>query len=224
METRLKNPAAFDIAANIVNSPLTDWVHHRTQAVHPYLPEHEPPHNFNGTLNKPSWRASELPPYTGPAPDTYEMGSKDEGKDHFEPGQVGGPPFKGHRWLPLARTSENLLKTPIAQSEYDSWGRGWTSWAIGAQQHYSLLENIEKHELDRYWFGNRNGTWNMQYERYNLNFLAIWGRDVLPTDGDDEQKYTVDFPMAAKRREWSNYLGYMCCGQVLMMSVCSAAD
>lgn len=57
--------------------------------------------------------------------------------------------------------------------------------------------------MDRYWFGNEDGIWNMQYERYNLNFLAIWGRDAsLETaTGNDEGEYTVDFPKKYKRRE-----------------------
>lgn len=203
VQTRLRYPEAFDIAANIINSPLTNWFHHRTDAVHPYLPETKPPHNFNTTEERTSWRPSQLPLYNESAADEFVFGEKREGQGHFDVGQVGGPPSKNHRWLPLPRSSENLLKTPIARSEYNSWGRAWTSWAIGAQQQYSLFDNLEEDQMDRYWFGNEDGIWNMQYERYNLNFLAIWGRDAsLETvTGDDEEAYTVDFPKKYKRRE-----------------------
>lgn len=191
------------MAANIINSPLTDWFHHRTEAVRPYLPETKPPPRLNGTEKKESWRASELPKYNETPPDEFVFGEKEEKQEHFNTGQVGGPPFAGHRWLPLVDTSANLLKTPIAKAEYNPWGTGWTSWAIGAQQQYSLFENLEKNEMGRYWFGNEEGIWNMQYERYNLNFLAIWGKDARlekPT-WDDEGEYTVDFPKKYKRRE-----------------------
>ncbi|MCJ1249570.1 hypothetical protein MMC30_006796 [Trapelia coarctata] len=184
VQTRIRYPEAFDIAANIINSPLTNWFHHRTEAVHPYLPETKPSDALKATDRKASWRPSELPLYSEDAPDEFDFGEKMEGQEHFDVGQVGGPPSKGYRWLPLSSSSANLLKTPIAHSEYGPWSRGWTSWAIGAQQQYSLFDNLEANQVERYWFGNEDGIWNMQYDRYNLNFLAIWGRDAsleIPT-------------------------------------------
>ena len=66
---------------------------------------------------------------------------------------------------------------------------------MAAQQHYSFFANAEQGTLHRYWAGNEDGIWNMQYDRYNINFLAIWGRTVqarpfwydpkLPEDNDD---------------------------------------
>ena len=43
----------------------------------------------------------------------------------------------------------------------------------------------------------------MQYDRYNLNFLAVWGRDIAanPSGHDDEQDYTVEIPKRLKRRK-----------------------
>jgi len=160
---------------------------------------------LKATDKKASWRPSELPLYSGTPADEFDFGEKKEGHNHFDVGQVGGPPSEGHRWLPLLGSSENLLKTPIAHSEYGPWSRGWTSWAIGAQQQYSLFDNLEKNQMERYWFGNEDGIWNMQYDRYNLNFLAIWGKDAsleTPT-WDDEGEYTVDFPKKYKRRKCS---------------------
>ncbi|KAI0887120.1 uncharacterized protein GGS22DRAFT_104696 [Annulohypoxylon maeteangense] len=44
--------------------------------------------------------------------------------------------------------------------------------------------------------------YDTQYERYNLNFVAIWGRDValgLPILGDDEAAMTVSIPLRLGR-------------------------
>ncbi|KAI1212345.1 uncharacterized protein F4807DRAFT_472565 [Annulohypoxylon truncatum] len=44
--------------------------------------------------------------------------------------------------------------------------------------------------------------YDTQYERYNLNFVAIWGRDVaqaLPITGDDEEAMTVSVPLRLGR-------------------------
>jgi len=72
-----------------------------------------------------------------------------------------------------------LNRTPVAQLTYDVWGRTYESWAIAAQQHYSLLENIEKEQLDLYKFDK---AWDMKGDRIRINFLAILGSDVLDTD------------------------------------------
>ena len=126
----------------------------------------------------------------------YNDGNKDDGKTE--------PPYKGHRWLPLPDNAKELKKTPIVAAQYDSWGNGWTRWTIAAQQHYSLFANLENNDLGKYKFGNEEGIWNMQYDRYNLNFLAIWGKDVaahLPKENeDDEQSYTASYPKELSRR------------------------
>jgi hypothetical protein len=92
------------------------------------------------------------------------------------------PPFPGHRWLPLTQNSTSLLYTPMSRGTVDPWGPSVHNWAIAAQQHYSLLQNIENKTLHRYWVApvppEGSGMWNTQYSRYNLNFIAIWGRDV----------------------------------------------
>ena len=199
VETRLKHPEAFDVAANIINSPLTNWLHYHAGAVKPFLPEARPmPQNLSEG-RRLNWRNSELPIWSGMPEEEYKDGNKDNGKTE--------PPYKGHRWLPLPDTPRELKKTPIVGAQYDSWGNGWTRWTIGAQQHYSFFANLENGELGKYRFGGEDGIWNMQYDRYNLNFVAIWGKDVaahLPKkDEDDEQAYTVSYPKELSRRESS---------------------
>ena len=156
-----------------------------------------------------SWRASELPEWYGKADDEYDFGHKEEDQDEIEVGKPGGPTYEGHRWLPLKDTQANFMKTPMAHSEYNAWGRGWSLWPIAAQQHYSLFENLEKNRMEKYRFGNDEGIWSMQYERYNLNFLAVWGRDIAQNPiegGDDEQDYTVEIPKKLKRREFPEHI------------------
>ncbi|MCJ1287230.1 hypothetical protein MMC26_006578 [Xylographa opegraphella] len=197
VQSRIAHPSAFDIAANIVNSPLTNWFHVRTGAVLPYLPEPSSPHNH--TSQNSTWRASSLPFYSTPVDPTYDFGDIRDGYPLPSVGEPGGPTYSNHRWLPLPRSSQNLQRTPIARAAYDAFGFAWGSWAIAAQQHYSLLSNIETNHIHKYHFGDSDGIWDMQYDRYNLNFIAIWGHDVranLPIQ-DDEQELTSDVP---KRR------------------------
>ena len=94
------------------------------------------------------------------------------------------------------------MVTPSAAGrDYNPFGRGWSEWTMAAQQHYSLLDNLERGDLGKYRAGNQEGLWNMQYTRYNLNFLAIWGKSVkmMPVGGDDEDSLTVAIPWALKR-------------------------
>lgn len=88
----------------------------------------------------------------------------------------------------------------MSESKYDPDGPDWASWSLGAQAHYSLLENLENGDLTLYHYGHgldpeREGIWNMAYERMNINFMAIWGKDVrdnLPFHTlDDELELSV---------------------------------
>ena len=198
VHTLMNHPEAHDVAANIVNSPLTNWLHYHTDAVLPYLPEMS-----NATRPElTSWRASELPRYTGTHNTTWDFPGKPEGERFWPVGIKGGPPNHNHRWLPMEPTSKNLMLTPIAAGkDYNPFGKGWTEWTMAAQQHYSLLENMEKEDFGKYWAGNRDGIWNMQYTRYNLNFLAIWGKSVkmMEVAPDDEDALTVLIPKTLKR-------------------------
>ena len=201
----MAHPEAHAVGANIVNSPLTNWLHYHTEAVLPYLPDETVPKHSRKERNVTSWRASDLPRYAGSHSDKWELVEFDKRPEKgWEIGSKQGAPYDGHRWLPMADSAANLAITPIAAgAQYDPFGHGLYQWHIAAQQHYSLLERLEQGATDKYWFGNKDGIWNMHYTRYNLNFIAMWGSSVnmmsiLP---DDERAITVDIPQALKRSE-----------------------
>ena len=205
MKSKLDHPDAFNIVANLVNSPETGWLHYHFGAIHSYLPETVPPdsNTDSAALGPKAWRASALPIWN----EDKEMGfpvtvDKSDDGSVLEADNPAAPPFKGHRWLPLRESKMNIYKTPIAKSEYNAYGPDWKSWALAAQVHYSLLENIEKDQLYLYHYGTSSpnsseGIWNMAFDRMNINFMAIWGKDVVdnPFDNfDDEHWLSIEIP------------------------------
>ena len=211
MYTKVKHPETLDVVANLVNSPETGWIHYHLGAVHAYLPELEPPSDQPAvSLGPKAWKASELPKWNGTEM-SFPLGTKGTHGEVLKEGAKGAPPFKGHRWLPLPDQSrKNLYKTPIGNAQYNAFGPDWMSWALAAQVHYSLLENIEKNQLGRYYYGGgldpeREGIWDMAYERMNINFMAIWGKDILDAvpfgDEDDERFLSETLTARLERRE-----------------------
>ncbi|KAL9028756.1 MAG: hypothetical protein Q9196_002924 [Gyalolechia fulgens] len=209
--TKLNHPDSFDVVANLVNSPETGWLHYHFGAIQSYLPETVPPSGKPdpAALGPRAWRASALPIWN----ETGEMSfpvTTDKPADGsvLEADRPEAPPFKGHRWLPLPDPEKNIYKTPMAISEYNPYGPDWISWALAAQVHYSLLENIEKNQLHLYHYGTSSptaseGVWDTAFGRMNINFMAIWGKDVLdnaPFDGpDDEHELSVNIPSKLNR-------------------------
>ncbi|KAL8736559.1 MAG: hypothetical protein Q9181_002369 [Wetmoreana brouardii] len=175
------HPEYLLVSANGINNPALSWVHYHLGAIRPYLPELSRP---EADL-PPSWRASELPPWSDGAIFTR--------RKWFD------APYENHRWLPLG-PKYTLDGTPITTTTYDKSGPGWNNWAIAAQEHYSFLENLENETLHRYHFD----TWDYQYERLSINLIAVWGDDIvdnLPFPEDDEQHLTVDLPKKLGRRK-----------------------
>lgn len=174
----------------------------------------QPPQNPSPDSKGPTaWRASALPEYKGDMefPVRGIRNGKEDDGSTLEIGSPGGPPFKGHRWLPLPENEKNLWRTPMVESSYDPDGPDWGSWSLGAQAHYSFLENLEKENLELYHYGHgiddeREGIWNMAYGRMNINFMAIWGQDVLDnlpfSTPDDELELSVTVNKKLKRREF----------------------
>jgi len=206
--TLIDHPEAFLVLANLINSAVLGWLHLRQGAIHSYLPElHLPSSPAPDTYGPSAWRASSLPTYstadggpTVPFPDT----EKAFDGNRAEIGSVGGPPYANHRWLPLRDAGVNLPITPIWETDYHPNGNNWRRWALGAQQHYSLLENIENDDLHCYHLGG-DGVWNMRYEHANINFMAVWADDILdnlPFDvqEDDEAHFSIHLPRKLGRQ------------------------
>ena len=139
-------------------------------------------------------------------------GKEDDGSQ-LKPEIPGASPFDGHRWLPLpggADKDQELWRTPMVETSYDPNGPDWGSWSLGAQAHYSFFENLENDNLKIYHYGHgldqeREGIWNMAYDRMNINFMAIWGKDVLDNlpfkSPDDEHELSVGFNTKLRRRK-----------------------
>ncbi|MCJ1379589.1 hypothetical protein MMC17_002691 [Xylographa soralifera] len=170
VKRKVEHPEYIVVSANLVVQFALTWLHYHLGALHPYLPELTHRKSYTPTT---SWRTSELPYWDGPA--DFNM-TNFEIPDH-------------HRWLPLAPGAEDIEKTPIADIKYGIGGIGWEEWTVGAQQHYSFLENLEKDELWRYEFE----MWDIHYDRLSINLIAIMGDDVIamgPMPRDDEELIT----------------------------------
>ena len=179
----VEHPEYFLVSANIINQPAFSWVHWHLGVVHPYLPELTPPPGFAGRRNG-TWRASELPDWSGPTDRDYT--------------QDFVAPFDGHRWLPLKKGIPDD-RTPISTTEYNLASRGWHRWEVAAQQHYSFFQNLERNQLDNYHIG----MWDFKYDRISVHLLAIWGADIranLPFPADDEGYLTQILPKKLRRR------------------------
>ena len=182
--TKLAHPEYFIVSGNLVNSPLMGWVHYHMGALHPYFPEfgvaEDPPRTLDlGLSNHKPWRYSDYPQWTGPDDWFFEI--------------TQDPPYDGHRWLRLKNDSL-IHRTPVAEIEYKTWGTALKSWAIAAQEHYSLLENLQNDRLDLYKFGR---PWLTDYERLSINFMTLWADEVLdnlPMDTVDEEWLTKVLP------------------------------
>lgn len=183
------------------------------------------PNDKPSYLAAETWRPSEKPNYPEVGPRQYP--------DH-EAAVFQHPPYKGHTWLLLpGDNSFNLLKTPVGinfqrnAGLHDLYIAAWESWAIGAQQQYSLLRNIELNQVSNYFFGRpiryTNSNWpaastgqagavgaepgaeqlfDTQYKRTNIVFLAMWGHDIkltLPLGDDDELDMTLYKPRELQR-------------------------
>lgn len=197
---KLEHPEYYLISANVMNQPSLSWVHDHLGVVKPYLPELEPPSDFDHSrifqpydykfTNTPAWRASELPTWQGPPNFNFT--------DFFLAHPNGA--FPGHRWLPL-RGKCNNDNTPITLTHYDAFGEGWLFWYIAAQQHYSFLEHLENNELFRYKFPR----WDYNYQRMGIQFVAIMGDDINKgkpiTTHDDEMYWSEVMTKMTGRRE-----------------------
>lgn len=144
--------------------------------------------------SKVDWRPSSLPDWRG--------------RNDFTVKDWTAPEQHLHRWLPIRNKSDHILDiTPIVNTEYDAFGEGWKQWHIGAQEHYSLLENIENNELWRYKFH----TWDFQYRRMGIQLIAMMGKDIniaKPIPSDDEDHFSCTMPKKLGRRKCHSTRAY----------------
>ncbi|KAH8121914.1 hypothetical protein FP744_10002925 [Trichoderma asperellum] len=178
--TRAEHPEYYVVSANVINQPLISWIHWNLGAIKPYMPEINKAYPAPKPGSKLDWRPSALPSWDGP--------------DDFNVIDWNPPDHQKHRWLPMKGRNDHILdRTPIAETEYDAFGKGWKKWQIAAQEHYSLFDNIENDSLDQYRFK----TWDFQLRRMGIQFTVMMGKDInqaKPIDADDEQHFAVTMP------------------------------
>ena len=211
VNTIINHPEAFIVLGNLINSAALGWVHHHRGAIHSYLPELQPPENPSLNAYGPTaWRASALPTYE-PA-HGYDNVSPYPEKEEDEVigaglGDFMGPPYANHRWLPLRDKGTLLPLTPMWRTEYEPNSADWRGWQLGAQQHYSFLQNLESGDLSAYHFGDKEGIWNMHFLHANINLMTVWADDILdnlPFDvkEDDEAHFSIHLPRKLKRQTY----------------------
>lgn len=179
----IENPSYLAVSANVVNNPALSWVHYHMGVFQPYWPEMKKPWT---PPSETSWRASELPPYKGPA----------NGPDDFKIDGSTAAPFPGHRWLPVRHENkdeyEDPTKFPASTLTYDPYGPSLDNWATAAQLHYSFLQHLENNETSLYKFA----IWDYHYARISINFIAFRGGDIMDAypfpNKDDEMFLTVE--------------------------------
>jgi hypothetical protein len=134
------------------------------------------------TQETPTWRASELPTWSGPPGYVLNLSM--------------AAPFVGHRWLPAP--SFDIDDTPISEVTYDPHSVAWSSWGVGAQTHYSFLENLEKKALQTY----KYDLWDYHYDRLSINFICVMGDDIrsaMPMPEGDEVYLTQNVTRMQRR-------------------------
>ncbi|KAF2972011.1 hypothetical protein GQX73_g1537 [Xylaria multiplex] len=217
VHTRLAVPHAFAVSAQLVNSPMSGMEQFHHNAIYPFVPDpnKRPRHNASET-----WRLSKL----NKSPESKLAKLRGGSDDSIMYPKV---PYRGHPFVLLSEDNFDLIDTSMGRYDQDPGGDPiafsppWKSWAMGAQQQYSLLYNIEKNQIDRYFFGrpavypensqgpDRNSTvpapkahgkpkvggeqiFDTQFRRYNLNFCAVWGSDIKKhLPMDDDDEYTI---------------------------------
>ncbi|KAJ2987247.1 hypothetical protein NUW58_g4615 [Xylaria curta] len=149
VHTRLAVPHAFGVSAHLVNSPITGMEQFHHNVIYPFVPDpnHSPRHKASET-----WRLSELDRY--PEKKLYRLRNKIDRKIIYP-----DVPYPGHPFVLLSEDNFDLLHTSMGRydqnpgGDFIAFSPVWKSWAMGAQQQYSLLYNLEKNQISRYFFG-----------------------------------------------------------------------
>ncbi|KAJ4246349.1 hypothetical protein NW762_013700 [Fusarium torreyae] len=190
---KLENPDDFVVSGNIINNPPLGFFHYRMGALHPYFPEPSQP-AFITNLDTPDyWKPSRHGFWDGSPEFKWDL-------------KLKPPKYPNHRWLRVANDSM-LYQTPVSHLKYEVWGNSYKNWAIASQMHMSLLENIETNQLDLYKFEK---PYIMYGDRIRINFMCIYGDDILDTDPEnwpknqgDEDMLVLKLPQKLRRRKYS---------------------
>ncbi|KAI0517718.1 hypothetical protein F5B22DRAFT_645426 [Xylaria bambusicola] len=204
VHTRLAVPHAYAVSANLVNSPITGMEQFHHNAIYPFVqdPNNQPRHHASET-----WRLSEQARYPKNKLNKWKTGSD-------ESIMYPKVPYRGHPFVLLSHDNFDLLHTSMGRYDQNpgpdliAFSPVWRSWAMAAQQQYSLLYNLEMNQISRYFFGlpatypedakgpDANSTvstpqlddgepvlggeqiFDTQFRRYNLNFCVVWGSDI----------------------------------------------
>ena len=220
VHTLVNNTNSIVVSANMINSPELNWLHYRSDAILPYLPDFGVPALSDlSTSEKSVWRSSELPEWSEPddfSPPTNSGAWNDYLQKMLQQrsaqAALGPAGLPHHRWLPL-KGHGDISKTPIARTENGAFGGGWWSWAIAAQQHYSLLDNLEYDRKYVYYLNHglsssSDAIWDHTGDRISINFLAVRGETILDNldrmvqNGDDEGYLSKELPDQLNKRGW----------------------
>ncbi|KAI1775054.1 hypothetical protein F4818DRAFT_417628 [Hypoxylon cercidicola] len=158
VHTRIATPHPFAVSANLVNSPLTGYEHLHYGAIHAFRPD---PSDKPSHAAAESWRPSEKQRF--PASAMPDLNMSDVRGMSLDGEIFPERPYFGHPFLLVSEDDPyDVFKTPMGLNYLRGGERGieatyeaaWRSWAIAAQQQYSLLKNLEDDAVDRYFFGS----------------------------------------------------------------------
>ena len=111
VDRKLRHPETLIVSANVINSPLQNFLHYHFGALHPYLPEYEE-QSATWPSAEISWRPSQYPFWEGP--------------DDFARYLDNITALENRRWLRL-KDDAALNRTPVAEIRYEEWGESYCS-------------------------------------------------------------------------------------------------
>ncbi|KAI0597139.1 hypothetical protein F4775DRAFT_267142 [Biscogniauxia sp. FL1348] len=152
VHTRLAVPHPYAISANLVNSPMSGMEHYHFGAIHAFVPD---PRSKPARSASVTWRPSELGSL--PPDERTALAAADSDSIMYPPMS----PYRGHGFVLVSEEDggHDLLDTAMGRydqapgGDFIAFSPPWKSWVIAAQQHYSLLRNLEINQVQRYFFG-----------------------------------------------------------------------
>lgn len=136
IQRKIDHPEYLMVSANVLNQPASSWVtQHHLNATKPYLPETSKPDGFvdDDRRHMVDWRPSTLLSWASNSAYNFSVESS--------------PPFKGHRWLPLAKGEYRYTPADsVVRHDNMSYARNASSeylpWTVAAQRKPLLMHFI----------------------------------------------------------------------------------